>query len=77
MGNLYINAKEVVPIRQTLREMGHKQDATVLETDNTTAYRMLTKILRPKLSRAFDMSFHCLHDRVTQKDFTPKWKKGA
>ena len=77
MGSLYINAKEAIPIRQDLNEMGHKQSPTYLETDNTTAYGILTKTLKPKLSRAFDMMFHWLHDRVDQKDFAPKWKKGA
>ena len=37
LGALYINAREAVPQRITLTEMGHKQPQTPMQTDNTTA----------------------------------------
>ena len=37
VGALYINAREAVPQRMTLAEMGHKQPQTPMQTDNTTA----------------------------------------
>jgi hypothetical protein len=37
LGALYLNAKEVVYLRQILIEMGHLQSQTPIQTDNTTA----------------------------------------
>ena len=37
LGALYINACEVVAIRNLLNEMGHKQPKTPMQTDNSTA----------------------------------------
>ena len=37
LGALYINAKEAVPMRITLEEMGHQQPMTSMQTDNTIA----------------------------------------
>jgi hypothetical protein len=41
IGALFLNAKEGVNIRNILREMGHPQPATPLQTDNTTAHTIL------------------------------------
>ena len=41
VGGLYMNAREDVPIRTTLIEMGHPQPATPLTTDNNTAEGIL------------------------------------
>jgi hypothetical protein len=41
MGALFLNAKEGINIRNILREMGHPQPATPLQTDNTTAHAIL------------------------------------
>ena len=37
LGALYIMAKEAVYVRATLKEMGHKQPTTPIQTDNSTA----------------------------------------
>jgi hypothetical protein len=37
VGALYINCREAVPARQTLKFMGHPQPPTPMQTDNTTA----------------------------------------
>jgi hypothetical protein len=37
LGALFVTAKELVPIRQTLIEMGWKHPMTPIQTDNTTA----------------------------------------
>ena len=36
LGALYVTAKELIPIRLTLTEMGWKQPVTPIQTDNTT-----------------------------------------
>ncbi len=38
LGALYINTCKAVPMRQLLKEMGHKQPKTPIETDNSTAF---------------------------------------
>jgi hypothetical protein len=42
-GALFVNAKTGTVIRETLKEMGHSQDATELKTDNNTAYLIANK----------------------------------
>ena len=73
---LYLNAREAAPMRVALEEMGHPQPPTPLETDNTTAHGIITSTIRQKLSKAFDMRWHWLRDRVRQKQFEVFWSKG-
>ena len=76
LGALYMNAREAVPIRQSLTELGHPQPATPLETDNSTAHGILTSTIRQKLSKAFDMRWYWLRDRVRQRQFRVFWRRG-
>ena len=39
---LFINCREAIPARQALSEMGHKQQPTPMQTDNTTAHGFVT-----------------------------------
>ena len=43
LGALFINCRKAIPIRQALKEMGHKQPPNPIQTDNTTAYGFVTK----------------------------------
>jgi hypothetical protein len=38
-------------------------------TDNSTAFGILNEIIKQKRSKAMDMRYHCLTDRVRQKQF--------
>ncbi len=69
IGALYINAREAVPMQMTLEEMGHKQPKTPIHTDNSTGFRVITKNIQPKQTKAMDMRFHWLRDREAQKQF--------
>jgi hypothetical protein len=75
-GGVYLNGKEAVPIRTTATELGHPQPPTPIKTDNTTAHGILTRTVRQKLSKAFDMRFHWMRDRIDQKQFHLYWEKG-
>ena len=75
-GSLFLNAQEAVPIRTALIEMGHPQPATPLETDNSTAHGILHAQVRMKKSKAFDMRYHWLKDRIAQKQFNLYWSPG-
>lgn len=47
LGALYINAREAVPQRQLLEEMGHPQPPTPIQTDNSTALGVVTSNIQP------------------------------
>jgi hypothetical protein len=76
MGGLYINAKQAVPQRNLLEEMGHPQPPTPIQTDNSTAYGVVTNKIQPKATKAMDMRFHWLRDREQQKQFRIYWRPG-
>jgi hypothetical protein len=76
LGVLYLNAKEVVYLRQILIEMGHPQPQTPIQTDNTTAVGVTNKKIQPKRTKAMDMQFHWLRDRESQDQFKIFWQPG-
>eukprot|EP00957_Ditylum_brightwellii_P180704 13766044-Ditylum_brightwellii.AAC.1 len=72
---LFYNAREAVPLRVTLEEMGHPQPPTPLITDNITAHGLTTGAMIPKRSKAVNMRFHWLKCREAQQKFNIKWKQ--
>ncbi len=58
---LFINAKMAVSIQRTLKEKGHSQSRTPIQTNNLTAHALLTNKILPKALKAMDMQFHWLH----------------
>jgi hypothetical protein len=60
------NAKEGAVLRTTLEELRHKQPATPMETDNTTATGYSNGTIKQKRTKAMDMSFYWIKDRVKQ-----------
>ena len=74
---LYINAREVVPQRHLLNELGHPQPPTPIQIDNSTALGVVTNIIQPKRTKAMDMRFHWLRCRENQKQFRTYWRAGA
>jgi hypothetical protein len=78
IGALYINARKGVEIRNILKEMGHMQPPTPVQTDNSTAEGIVKLRVQPKRTKAMDMRFHWLHDRgVNQKQFKFYWRPGT
>jgi hypothetical protein len=75
-GALFVNAKEGTVTRITLSEMGHNQDTTNLTTDNTTADGIINNTVQQKRSKAMDMRFYWIKDRVEQKQFNVGWAPG-
>jgi hypothetical protein len=76
MGGLFLNCQEAVPLRNALLEMGHKQPATPVQTDNTTAFGIVTSSIRQRRSKSMDMRFHWVQDRVNQGHFLVYWRSG-
>ena len=52
----FYNAKEALPFRVTLAEMGHPQPPTPMEVDNETAIGFLKSTMKQKRSKSIDMS---------------------
>ena len=55
---LFMNAQEMVPMRQCLEELGHSQSATPLKTDNSTATGIVNNTIKQKRSKAIDMRYY-------------------
>jgi hypothetical protein len=76
VGGLYVNAREGIPLRTTLEELGHPQPPTPLQTDNTTAHGIITGTCKQQRTRAIDMRFYWLRDWVQQGQFHLHWAPG-
>ena len=72
------SAKEGVPIRTTLQELGHKQPktGTPLKTDNSTAHAIVHNNVLQKKSRFFETGFHWIRYRAKQGQYNVYWKPG-
>jgi purine nucleoside permease len=69
IGAVFLNAKEGAVLRTTLEEMGHKQPPTPMETDNITATGYNNGTIKQKRTKAMDMRFYWIKDRVKQGQF--------
>ncbi len=49
--------------------MGYPQEPTILMCDNTSAIGIATDSIKQKRSKAVDMRFHWIRDRVRQNQF--------
>jgi hypothetical protein len=78
LAGLFINGKEAAVIRTTLYEMGWKQqEPTPITTDNSTASGIANDTIQQKRSKAMDMRFYWIRDRVKQKQFLVHWAAGS
>ena len=73
---LFVNAKEATTLRITLEEMGHKQPATPIATNNTTTAGIMNRTVKQQRSKAIDMRFYWVRDRVEQGQFRIYWAPG-
>ena len=78
-GGIYHGTRKAVPMIVALIEMGHPQDpkGVLITTDNSTAHGILTSTMRAKLSKAYNMRYHWIKDRVLKKQFQIRWDKGS
>jgi hypothetical protein len=77
LGALFINAKTAVSMQRTLKELGHPQTQTPIQTNNSTAHALLTNKILPKALKAIDMQFHWLRCRAAQGQFRYYWRPGT
>ena len=76
VAELYHCAQKLVPLRQACIKLGHPQLATPMRTDNSTADGIMNGTVKQKRSKAIDMRFYWLKDRVSQKMFEVRWAPG-
>ena len=78
-GGIYHGAREAVPMIDALIEMGHPQDpnGVLITTYTSTAHGILTSTMRAKLSKAYDMHYHWINNRILKKQFQLRWDKGS
>ena len=76
MTALFITAKEMVPLRNTLTEMGWKQPPSPIQADNSTAVGITNSTLIPRKSKSWDLRLNWLRCREAQQQFRCYWDKG-
>ena len=73
----YLNAQAAVPIHTALVELGHPQPPTPLQLDNTTAVGFANEGIKQKRSKAMDMRWYWIQDRVRQKQYLVYYRPGV
>jgi hypothetical protein len=77
LAGVFHNGKEACPLRACLTRLGHPQPLTPIQTDNSTAAGIANDSVKQKRSRAMDMCFDWIRDRVRQGQFLVYWRKGS
>ena len=75
-GTLFMVAQKSCPHRNTLDDIGYPQPPTQIIVDNEFAKGLANDQIKAKRSKAIDMRFHFVRDRVRQKQFEVIWKPG-
>jgi hypothetical protein len=66
LGALFHNARDGIPLRNTLIEMGHEQAATPIQTDNACATGVANETVKQRRSKAIGMRFYWIRERIKQ-----------
>lgn len=72
----FINARKACALRQTLSDLGHIQGPTPISVDNKCAQGLANDTVKRRQSKAIDMRFHWIRDRVRQGQFEVNWAPG-
>ena len=75
VGGLFHNGKTALLLRIKLHELCFTQPPTPIKIDNSAAEGILTATVRQKRSKAMEMLFYLMKDRVKQKDFFVYWNQ--
>ena len=76
LGALFHNEKEACPLRFALEELRHPQPATTMVTHNNTARDIVTNTVKQKRSKAIDVRFYWIRNRIRQGQFQIYRRKG-
>ena len=75
-GSCFHNGQKAAPMRVTLAEPGHPQPATPIQVDNSCAAGIANNEMKQKRSKAMDMRFHWIRDRINQGHYIVYWRPG-
>jgi hypothetical protein len=73
---LFTVSTEAASVRHTLQNMGYSQPPTLIFCDNTCAVGIANDAVKQRRSRAMDLRFYWIRDRVRQGHFKVTWKAG-
>ena len=77
MAALYITARNMLPLRNTLMEMGWPQPKSPIQTDNSIDVGITNKTIVKKATKSADMKLLWLRDRESQYQFRYYWAPGS
>ena len=72
---LFAGAQHAASLRTILHDLGYPQPPTIIMCDNTCAIGIATDSIKQKRSKAIDMRFHWVRDRVRQGQFSISYIK--
>ena len=75
-GAAYTNGKTAEGLRITLHDLGFPQPATLLVMDNQCSTGIANDLVTQRKSKAMDMRFHWIRDRIRQQHFLAEWRDG-
>ncbi len=74
---LFVTAREMIPHRQTLIDMGWPQPKSPIQTDNSTAAGVTNKTIVLRWAKMMDMRLWWLRCRGSQDQFRYYWDAGS
>ena len=77
LGAIFITSKEIVPIRQTLIEMGWPYPPTPIKTDNSTETGVVNDTFIARKNKSTELWLHWLIRREAQQQFRFYWDPGS
>ena len=75
LGGLFENCQKATSMRTAIAEMGHQQPPTLVATDDTAANSIVNGTIKQKRSRAIDMRFYWVRDRIRKYHFYIFWEE--
>ena len=76
LSGLFICAKAMVPLRNTLMEMGWTQPPSPFQCENSTANGVINKTMVNKMLKSMDMCLWWIRCRYSQEHFRYYWAPG-
>jgi hypothetical protein len=73
---LFLTGQTAAGLRNTLADFGYTQPPTAIVTDNTCAVGISNNTIKIKRTKAMDMRWHWIRDRVRQGQFSVIWRAG-
>ena len=76
VGTTFYGCQDVIPIHNTVSNLGHVQGPTLIITDNECCEGILNNTAKQGQSEAMDMRFYWVKCRITQGQFKLLWQSG-